>query len=713
MRRGARPAVRHRRPAPARRPAARAVPAAVLLRAARPATSTTASSTTSTPSPSPTSPWPGCARRAKRWSGCCRRIATATAGSRRTRCSSSSPTTCRSSSTPCAWCSSARRSACTSSSTRCSPSAATTSTGSSTSPRTGRRAGGVCSRPGRRSRSTAPTTPRRAELEDDVLGAVDDVRRAVDDFPAMRDADGGARRRRPAPAVAGRRPVRVPRCRRLRRRRRRRPDAARRAASSGWPATTTAFASPRPMPGAGAVVIARTDDTSRGLPGRAPDRRRRHRPPATPSSAGSSGCWPRTPTGSASLDIPGVGAGRGRRPRPDDAHACTRTPGGPCARCSRTCPASSSSSSSRRPLARLVADIVGLQERQLVRVFEVPEPVGPWITVLVYLPRNRFTAELPERIADAVADGVRRRPAHVRAAPRVPARWPASRSACGARTAGGRSTSRRSSGRSTSSRRRGPTGCGRCSWPTSARSRPRRCSTASASHAPAAYRAAVPPERANGDVRRIAALLAGDDEMTTSLGHDVDAPPGEWRFRVYRRGQPAALSELLPLLDHLGLQALDERAVHVPRRRRAGLRLRHRRPGAGRRRARRRPPRRGCRTRSPPWSAARSRATASTGSSCGPGSSAREVDDRARPTASTCARSASPFSQPYIEDTLARHPRLVADLVALFHARFDPARFGGSPDGPRTRRRPACARASSRRSTPSPASTTTASAARS
>ena len=35
------------------------------------------------------------------------------------------------------------------------------------------------------------------------------------------------------------------------------------------------------------------------------------------------------------------------------------------------------------------------------------------------------------------------------------------------------------------------------------------------------------------------------------------------------------------------------------------------------------------------------------------------------------------FSQRYIEDTLAGHPRLVADLVALFHARFDPSRFAG------------------------------------
>src|SRR6266508_2176876 len=54
-------------------------------------------------------------------------------------------------------------------------------------------------------------------------------------------------------------------------------------------------------------------------------------------------------------------------------------------------------------VAELVREIVGLQERRLVRVFDVPEPVGLWTTVLVFFPRNRFTAELPERIADIVA----------------------------------------------------------------------------------------------------------------------------------------------------------------------------------------------------------------------------------------------------------------------------------------------------------------------
>ena len=55
-------------------------------------------------------------------------------------------------------------------------------------------------------------------------------------------------------------------------------------------------------------------------------------------------------------------------------------------------------------LAHLVIDIVGLQERQLVRIFDVAEPVGAWSTVLVYLPRTRFTARLPELVAEAVAE---------------------------------------------------------------------------------------------------------------------------------------------------------------------------------------------------------------------------------------------------------------------------------------------------------------------
>ena len=40
----------------------------------------------------------------------------------------------------------------------------------------------------------------------------------------------------------------------------------------------------------------------------------------------------------------------------------------------------------------------------------------------------------------------------------------------------------------------------------------------------------------------------------------VEAAPDEWRFRVYRVGAPVPLSDLLPLLDQLGMRALDERS---------------------------------------------------------------------------------------------------------------------------------------------------------
>ena len=64
--------------------------------------------------------------------------------------------------------------------------------------RAGRRAG--CSRRGRRSRSTASTAPLAAELEAELVAAVADVRRVVDDFDA--DARIGWRRSATSDPVA-------------------------------------------------------------------------------------------------------------------------------------------------------------------------------------------------------------------------------------------------------------------------------------------------------------------------------------------------------------------------------------------------------------------------------------------------------------------------------------------------------------------------------
>ncbi|WP_395152128.1 hypothetical protein, partial [Ilumatobacter sp.] len=55
-------------------------------------------------------------------------------------------------------------------------------------------------------------------------------------------------------------------------------------------------------------------------------------------------------------------------------------------------------------MASLVIDIVGLQERSIVRVFDVAEPVGSFSTVFVYLPQSRFRAGLQHDVADLVAE---------------------------------------------------------------------------------------------------------------------------------------------------------------------------------------------------------------------------------------------------------------------------------------------------------------------
>ena len=294
------------------------------------------------------------------------------------------------------------------------------------------------------------------------------------------------------------------------------------------------------------------------------------------------------------------------------------------------------------PLGQLVNEIVGLQERQLVRVFEVPDPVGPWATVLVYLPRNRFTAELPERVADAVADAYGADGADQRTFESLVGASSLARIAVSVRrpsTASGIDVTvleRTIDELSTS-------------WPERLRAALVGEFGEEAgvdlfdrvgSHAPAAYRAAVAPERATGDVRRIASLLDGADEFTTSLGHEIDAPPGEWRFRVYRQGSSGGALRTAPAPRPPGPRRARRAAVHVPRRRREGVPLRHRREDAVGGRPRRPAMRSSCSPRSPRSSPARWRATAST-ASCWRPASPRARSRSCGRTPSTCARWAS------------------------------------------------------------------------
>ena len=320
-------------------------------------------------------------------------------------------------------------------------------------------------------------------------------------------------------------------------------------------------------------------------------------------------------------------------------------------------------------VADLVREIVGLQERRVVRVFEVPEPAGLWATVLVYFPRNRFTAELPERLANIVAQSYG---ADVRTFESFVSASSLARVTVSVR-------------RPSSDRHADLDALERIideqsiSWTERLRaalvselgeSRGHRLYDVAGRSASAAYRAAVAPEGAVADLSRIDEVLTGDSDIVVAFGHDLDANAREWRMRVYRRGTAMALSELLPLLDHLGFVALDEQpyTFKVGNERvylyDIGVRA--------------------------PEECVLERHSAdvieafvglvrgaieSDGFNrlvIAAGLDARDVA-MIRAYAKYLRQIGFAFSQQYIEDTLARHGQLVARLVQLFTARFDPA----------------------------------------
>ncbi len=81
---------------------------------------------------------------------------------------------------------------------------------------------------------------------------------------------------------------------------------------------------------------------------------------------------------------------------------------------------------------------------------------------------------------------------------------------------------------------------------------------------PAAYREDVDPRSAVGDIQRLDALIgpAGSD-LALALTRPVEAPRGSVRLKLFRVGEPMALSDVLPLLEHLGVRVVDERPYDV------------------------------------------------------------------------------------------------------------------------------------------------------
>jgi glutamate dehydrogenase len=79
---------------------------------------------------------------------------------------------------------------------------------------------------------------------------------------------------------------------------------------------------------------------------------------------------------------------------------------------------------------------------------------------------------------------------------------------------------------------------------------------------PTAYRADWVARSAVADIDRIEGLR-GQDDLTLTLYRPLEAAPGVLRAKLFRAGNPLALSDMLPVFENMGVKVADERPYEV------------------------------------------------------------------------------------------------------------------------------------------------------
>ena len=211
-------------------------------------------------------------------------------------------------------------------------------------------------------------------------------------------------------------------------------------------------------------------------------------------------------------------------------------------------------------------------ERRQLRMFVRRDTYGRYVSVLVYLPRDRYNTAVRERFAQILKEQLRAASRSsspsASASPRPP----------GCTSSSTRPRARQIPDVDIADLERRLTEASR-SWRddfTAAVDRGvRRGASARGSAAryadsfPEAYKEDFPPRTGAVDLGRLEAII-GDDRASTSRSTSaLDAGRGEARLKVFRIGAPLSLSEVLPMLSSMGVEVVDERPYELEGARRA------------------------------------------------------------------------------------------------------------------------------------------------
>ncbi|MFD5556532.1 NAD-glutamate dehydrogenase [Streptomyces sp. NPDC127068] len=80
---------------------------------------------------------------------------------------------------------------------------------------------------------------------------------------------------------------------------------------------------------------------------------------------------------------------------------------------------------------------------------------------------------------------------------------------------------------------------------------------------PEGYKADHSPRAAVADLAHVDVLKRSADDFSLSLYEPVGSAPEERRFKIYRTGEPVSLSAVLPVLNRLGVEVIDERPYEL------------------------------------------------------------------------------------------------------------------------------------------------------
>ncbi|MCW2699600.1 MAG: Glutamate dehydrogenase, partial [Blastococcus sp.] len=322
--------------------------------------------------------------------------------------------------------------------------------------------------------------------------------------------------------------------------------------------------------------------------------------------------------------------------------------------------------------------VLHLQERRQTRLFLRRDPTGRFWSALVYLPRDRYTTEvrlamqrvLLERLSGTSVEYTARSTESVLARLHFIVRVPVGR-------------------RGTAQPAAVDTDALQAQLAAAARSwtddladelaarygaEAERMLSRVADAFPASYQNDFTADRAVEDLGRLEGLSAG--QLALRLWTPKGAAPGERRLSVYRVGERLLLSEVLPVLQHMGVSVVDERPYEIERIGAPptwiydfGVAV---------------PPGELPLLRSLPERFTEAVGAVWRGDAEDDGLGAlvllaglnwRQVSV-VRAYVQWLRQVGLPFGQRYVEETLAGHPDVVARLVALFETRFSPGRNG-------------------------------------